>query len=122
MAAERRDAEIARIEAELSLLQSRYASLKRTTRYILPFCLLMGALVTWFLVHSWMAAQTGAVVTAIAILLGLAGLALASRHDRFIVWVSNPGDSSPYPHGSYAELLEKTIADRQRRLAELRSK
>ncbi len=122
MAAETREAEIARIEGELALLQSRYDSLKSTTRYILPFCILMGAFVTWFLVRSWMAAEGGAVITAIAILLGLVGLALASRHDRFIVWVSNPGDSSPYLHRSYAEFLESTIADREKRLAELKSK
>jgi uncharacterized membrane protein len=122
MAEETRDAEIARTEGELTRLKSRYANLKRSTRYILPFCILTGALIAWFLVHSWIAGDTAAVVTAIAILLALIGLAFASRHDRFVVWASSPDSDMLYPHGNYAKFLEHAIADRERRLAELRSK
>lgn len=121
MAAETRDAKIDRIEGELARLRSRYANLKRTTRYILPFCIVAGALVLWFLVYSWTTGQTGAVVTAVLILLALLGLALASRHERFIVWASSPEGNSSFPHASYAEQLESAISAREQRLAELKS-
>jgi hypothetical protein len=119
MPAEGREAEITRIEGELERLRSRYASLKRTTHYVLPFCIVLGVFVLWFLGWAFMAGATGAVVVAVLILLGLVVVGRLSRHPRFIDWASSPEGLAVYPHTSYAEFLESAIAEREKRLQEL---
>ena len=92
--ADARDGEIARIEKELAQFRSQQANLRRSARFFIPFCVIMGAAVVAFLAYSVAIRDMAAVITAFLILIALIGLAVASRHERFLIVISNPWGGS----------------------------
>jgi Flp pilus assembly protein TadB len=120
--ADARDDEIARIEKELARFRSQQANLRRSARFFLPFCVVVGAAVVVFLAYSVAIGNTAAIITAVLVLIALIGLAVASRHERFLIVLSSPLGRGRYPYGSHAEFLDGEIAKREKRLSELKAR
>ncbi|MSO68397.1 MAG: hypothetical protein EXQ82_11545 [Pseudolabrys sp.] len=114
-----RDEEITRIETELAKLLTRQANLVRSARFFRPFLLVLGAFVAIFLVYSLMIGDMAAVITAFICLLVLAAIGYFARGQTALrLLSSNWGD---YPDNSHAEFLERQIAERRKRLDELKA-
>ena len=114
-----RDEEIARIETELVELFTRQANLVRSARFFRPFLLVMGAFVAIFLVYSLMIGHIAAVIAAFICLLVLAAVGYFARGRAGLRLLST--NWGGYPDNSHAEFFERQIAERRKRLGELKA-
>jgi hypothetical protein len=111
--------QIANIEHEIAVMRERLANIERGARWLWPSFYMMCLGVACAVGYLAMKGEMTAVFVAVVAGAFLALIALALRNGRLVDLASLMDFG--FPERSYAIFLEKGIAEREQRLAELKS-
>jgi hypothetical protein len=114
--------EIARLEHDIAVMRERLRSIERTSRWIWPFFWAITAVITVLIAILAFKGEPAALGLAAICGSGLAVLAWCIRSARLVDFASLNFWPYRFRRASHALFLEGQIADRERRLVELRSR
>ena len=117
---DQRSMEIANIEHEIAWLRGKLANIERWSRIVWPSFALMCAVVLGLGGYSVVAGEMLAVGLSFVGIVFLVVVGLSIRQNRLIDFASL--NRWGFPELSHAVFLEKAIAKREKRLAELRAR
>ena len=114
--------EIAKIEHELDILRSRYAIFQRWARIMKWFFISLAVAVTAAIVSYGIVRDPLVAIVMTVVAVVIAGGAYVTRGDRNRRWIDVASPGPDYGRQSEATAIETMIADREKRLAEIKAR
>jgi heme exporter protein D len=116
--------EIANLEHEIAMLREKLDNIEKwAKRVVWPSLIVMFSVVLAIGIYGFVTGEFLAVGISLVCIFILAGLGVVARTERLADFASPLGKGAMvgYPEKSYAIVLEKRIAKREKRLAELKA-